>query len=270
MKGRASIAVLILLAALPALPMSIEERVDLFNEANALFREANEASTQNPAEARELYRRAALRYERIAREGNIQNGKLFYNIGNAYFRAEDLGRAILYYRRAKLFMPDNANLLQNLQFARSRRLDRFEETEEMKILRTLLFWHYDLAPGVRSTIFLVFSGVFWIAAAIRLRRGELIPKWLLLASGLLSALFFGSLLADSTAGAGRNSGVIIAQQVVARKGDGNSYEPSFTEPLHAGTEFRLGEEREEWLQVELPDGRRCWIPVDAAALVGRI
>ena len=48
--------------------------------------------------------------------------------------------------------------------------------------------------------------------------------------------------------------------MIARKGDGDTYEPSFKEPLHAGAEFKLMENRGEWYQVELADGQRCWIP----------
>lgn len=49
--------------------------------------------------------------------------------------------------------------------------------------------------------------------------------------------------------------------------DGQSYEPSFKDPLHAGTEFVLLEVRNEWSHIELPDGRQCWIPTDSASLV---
>jgi hypothetical protein len=266
---RAILTLLALFATVQAFALTDQEVVDLFNEANTLFREANETSERDAGAARDLYRRAALRYERITREGGIQNGQLFYNIGNAYFRSEDLGRAILNYRRAEMYMPDDASLTQNLQFARSRRLDRFEEAEETKVLHTLLFWHYDVSPSIRSTLFVILSGFFWIGATVRLRRRQLVPVWGLVISGLLAALLLGSLVVDSTSGADRHSGVVLAQQVVARKGDGNSYEPSFTEPLHAGTEFRLIDERQDWLQIQLPDGRECWVPSEAAGLVGR-
>ena len=63
--------------------------------------------------------------------------------------------------------------------------------------------------------------------------------------------------------------MILAEQVVGRKGDGDTYEPSFKEPLHAGTEFAVVENRGEWYQVELADGQRCWIPATAAGLISK-
>jgi hypothetical protein len=50
-------------------------------------------------------------------------------------------------------------------------------------------------------------------------------------------------------------------------GDADTYQPSFKEPLHAGSEFRLIEKRPGWWRVELENGDRTWIPDGAAELV---
>ena len=252
--------------ALPA-AMSDSELRSVFAEGNQLFREANELSSQNRVAAEDLYRRSALRFERLVNEGGIQNGKLFYNIGNAYFRTNDIGRAILNYRKAGQYIPNDLNLQQNLNHARRTRLDSFEETQETKVLRTLLFWHYDFSTRLRSILFAVFSLVFWPAVSLRLFRSDWAPKWLPTVSGIAGALFLGSLLAETYEKVGEVTGVVVSQQVMARKGDGESYEPSFRDPLHAGTEFRVLENRGDWCQIELPDGRQCWIPSRNAELV---
>ena len=263
--------VLVLLAALTPTAllaaMSDSELRSVFAEGNQLFREANELSSQSPVAAEDLYRRAALRFERLVNEGSIQNGKLFYNIGNAYFRTNDIGRAILNYRKAGQYIPNDLNLQQNLNHARLTRLDGFEETQEAKVLRTLLFWHYDFSTRLRSILFAVFSLVFWAAVSIRLFRSGWAPRWLLAVSGVGGALFLGSLLVETYEKAGEVTGVVVSRQVIARKGDGESYEPSFKDPLHAGTEFRVMENRGDWHQIELPDGRQSWIPSRNAGLV---
>ena len=247
--------------------MSDSELRSVFAEGNQLFREANEMSSQNPVATEDLYRRSALRFERLVNEGDIQNGKLFYNIANAYYRTDDIGRAILNYRKAEQYIPNDLNLLQNLNQARQTRLDSFEETQETKVLRTLLFWHFDFSTRLRSILFAIFSCVFWTAVSVRLFRSEWAPRWLLTVSGIAGALFLGSLLVETYERAGEVSGVVVSRQVIARKGDGESYEPSFKDPLHAGTEFRVLENRGGWYQIELPDGRQCWIPSRNAELV---
>jgi len=60
---------------------------------------------------------------------------------------------------------------------------------------------------------------------------------------------------------------VISDNVIARKGNSETYEPSFKEPLHTGTEFRLVEKRNKWCYIELPDERRCWIPSKDVELV---
>ena len=102
--GHGLVALLLSVVSLPA-EMSDSELRTVFSEANGLFRQANEVAAQNPIAAEDLYRRAALRFERLVDDGEVRNGKLYYNLGNAYFRANDIGRALLNYRRAELGIP---------------------------------------------------------------------------------------------------------------------------------------------------------------------
>lgn len=247
--------------------LSEQQTRELFTEANQLFRQANDAANVNPVESQDRYRRAVLRFDRIVLEGGVRNGMLFYNIGNAYFRMNDIGRAILNYRRAEQYIPADRNLARNLRTAREARQDTFEEGQSVKVMRTLLFWHHDIQPGTRSMLFGGLSLLFWGLAALRLFRPQWSPGWALGLFGGLSILFLGSLAFESATQTSQQAGVLIAPQVIARTGDGQSYEPSFKDPLHAGTEFVLLEVRNEWNHIELPDGRQCWIPTDSASLV---
>ena len=45
----------------------------------------------------------------------------------------------------------------------------------------------------------------------------------------------------------------------------NGHAPAFMQALHDGLEFKLIEERDAWMQIELTDGRRCWIPKNQAS-----
>ena len=61
-------------------------------------------------------------------------------------------------------------------------------------------------------------------------------------------------------------GVVTADEIAARKGNAESYEPAFKEPLPIGTEFTLLERRGAWLQVRLSEGQQAWIPEAAATI----
>lgn len=239
-------------------PQSPEE---LFREASAFFQEGNQAAAQDASKAQALYRKALLRYEQIVNEG-VHSGKLYYNIGNTYFLLGDLGRAILNYRRASALTPRDPNLAQSLAFAQSRTEDRIEPAEESKVLRLLLFWHYDFSAAGKAKAGIVLVSIFWLLLGLRHSRRLTLPRIVLGVALVLGAALLTSSMLDAQV----QPGVITAQEATARKGDGLSYEPSFERPLHSGTEFVLKEQRGEWVLVELPNGSRCWLPRESVEL----
>jgi tetratricopeptide (TPR) repeat protein len=240
---------------------------NLYRNGEAAFRRGNELLKSRPEQAKGLFQKAALSFESIVREGDIENGKLYYNLGNIYFRLGDLGKAVLNYRRAEKFIPNDVNLQQNLAFARSRCLDKIDAKPQTRLFHALFFWHYDMSLFTRGLIFLVFFNLIWLCSTIYLFRKSTWLKRSVSAFAVLSILLAGSIGVEAFEQSRIHSGVVLAEEVIARKGDSTTFEPTFKEPLHAGTEFKLIEKRIGWYHIELNDGRRCWIPESAAALV---
>jgi tetratricopeptide (TPR) repeat protein len=245
---------------LEAATLDASQVTDLYSQAKDLFKQANEAAASDPDRAQGLYAKAAMRFERIIKEGDVNNGRLYYNLANVYFRMKDIGRAIVNYRRAEQFIPNDSNLKQNLEYARKKRLDDIEEKQETRVLKTLFFWHYDLSTKTRVVIFTICFASVWIFAAIRIFAVRSFLNWSILASVALSLLLAGSLAADEINLRKERPGVIISPEVIARKGNSDTYEPSFKEPLHCGTEFVLVEDRGAWYRIELADSRTSWVP----------
>jgi len=243
------------------------EMEKLAEEATAAFQEGNRLAATDPDAAQAQYEKATLRLEHLIRDGGIENGKLYYNLGNIWYQRGDLGRSILNYLRAERYIPNNVNLGQNLSFVRQQRKDAFGQTERRKIMSTVFFWHYDLASGTRLRLFALSFIIFWGLAAARLLRKY---SWLnggLLVTGLIAISLFISLTIEARYYRNHPAGVVLASETIARKGDGDTYQPSFAEPLHAGTEFTVLEDRGDWLQIVLPDDRTCWVPRAAVGLV---
>lgn len=240
---------------------------DHLGKAERAFRRGMELDASNPDSARAFYNEAILHFERLRKNGGVRNGALFYNAGNAYFRTGDIGRAILNYKRAALYMANDQNLRQNLEYARNRRADRIETKQREQVYRTLFFVHYDIPSRARLIIFAACFAALWVAAAIRLfiRAGAL--KVVIALAAILSAIFLASLVVDAVSLRRTPEGVVTSGEVTGRMGDAESYQPSFTEPLHAGTEFRLLERRAGWWRIELENGERAWIPEGSAELV---
>ncbi len=241
--------------------LSREQIYTLFRQGENFFRQADTLAAGNPREAKTLYLQAILRFKKIVNAGGIRNGRLFYDIGNAYFRRGELGKAILYYKRAEKLIPTDSHLRQNLEYARSLRRDKIKEKTGSRFLGTLFFRHYGLNLKTKFILFVIFFDTLWILALMTLLIKKNLPLKIgiygtgILAASLLFSLSLGSFLQSKD-----KEGVIISAQVLARKGDGESYRPSFREPLHQGTEFILLEKRVGWWHIQLPDGREGWIP----------
>ncbi len=235
-------------------------KLQTLENAHGLFHAATNAT---------LYAEAAKQYEYLVEEDGIQNGHLFYTLGNCWFMAGDPGRAILNYRRAKLFLPRNTDLRENLASALELRSDLIPEKDAHPLVTKLLGWHVKTTTAQRGGLFvccwLLFWG-FWFWTRKSFKREIRITA---IVTGVLSVILLGSLLAEAISTHRAQAGVILAKEVLARKGNGTMYAPAFQEPLHSGTEFQRLEVRKTWWYIRLADGQTCWIPATAAETIAR-
>ncbi len=247
--------------------LSREQILSLFESGNQSFRKANSLA-DNPDEAKRLYEKAILNYEKIISDGEVRNPKLYYNLANACFLSGDIGRAILNYRRAEELDKTDANIQKNLAFARSRRIDKVAVKAEQRILKTLFFWHYDFSVGTKFLIACISFAIFCAVLTVMTWRGRAF-HWVVTAAicGILTICFLASVVVETRARADEAPGVITADEVVARQGDGRNYPESFKDPLHAGTEFDLIERRPGWFHVRLSNNTDTWIPENSAELI---
>jgi len=259
---------MIMIAARMLITAETGELHTLLSEGHQLFQQAS--NTEDGERARILYQKALYRFERVIEEGQGNNGKLFYNIGNTYYRLGDTGRAILFYRRAQLLIPADRNLKHNLLYVRSQRVDLIPSRHYSKVFRTLFIWHYSFPTRVKVFLFIAaFWGTCLLTAHALLqpdRRKRWKSTFLVVWSGI-ALMMLVSLVTDEIRLHTLKDGVITTEEVVARKGDGIAYQRSFVDPLHQGTEFKLLEERAGWYYIELSDGRTGWIPASATEMV---
>ena len=246
--------------------LTTEQKKELFAQANDYFQQANSAENQDKAS--ELYEKAILSFNRIIDEGNVKNAHLYYNLANAYLLQDNIGRAILNYRRAENLDPSDENIQKNLAFARSRRIDKVAVNTEKKVMHTLFFWHYDFSLKTKFILTCIFFGALCLCGAITIRKGFVGPVTVtMVICGLLTVLFFISVFVEYNNQRNINYGVITAAEVIARQGDGQNYPQSFKDPLHEGTEFQLLESRSMWFHIKLTDDSTAWIPSDSAELI---
>ncbi len=210
------------------------------------------------------FQRAAALYQEILDTG-IVSGAVLYNQGNAFMRAEMRGRALACYRQAKRYRPRDPYLEANLQNARGLAAD----AEGAKpLFEYLLFWQDWISfPGkfraslasAMATLVIAAIGVWWK------RKGLLRISASMLCIGIA---FVVSSTYDWYRFVHIQHGVVVEGAVVARKGNGTSYEPAFNKSLDAATEFTVVERRDDWLLIRLDEDteKEGWIPLDGAVV----
>lgn len=245
--------------------LSEQEIYSQFREGNLLFDQANAAGGDD---ADKLYGEAILHFEKIVNEGGIVNAGLYYNLANAYLLKGDVGRAIVNYRRSEKLDDSNPHIKKNLAFARSRRIDQVQVKTEKKVLQTLFFWHYDFSMKVRFFLACLFFAMLCLGLTAILWFGRKTPlPAVCVICGILMVGFATSVTVEKVVSSKVNSGVIIAESVLARQGDGHNYPPSFKDPLHSGTEFDLIKTQSGWYNIQLSDGSEGWVPQGSAELI---
>jgi len=253
-------------AGAAAAPASDRDHVAWLADAQRAFDRGTERSRESPEEARAAFCEAAELFRRVVDAG-VENGRLYYNLGNALLRCGRTGRAIAAYRRAEAFIPTDARLQSNLDYARS--LCRYDipETGERAVARTIFFWHYETPLRWRFLAGLSAWALFWLCLIGRtFWRGVRwrYPAGVCLAIWLTLGVSVG---AEIRHDATHRAGVVVANDVVVRKGNGLGYEPQFEETLSEGVEFDLLEQRDDWLHLRLPDGQEGWIRAHDAELI---
>ena len=251
--------IIVLVAALGALVAvtgvalaQVPSPTDLMAEANGQYERGE-------------YTDAAQRYEALIDSG-YEDATLYYNLGNAYFKRGDLGRAVLNYLRAEELSPRDADIRANLDLARGRAVDHVESgggslfasvsnvarrwltVGEMGVLSLLLWVASALALGTL---------IVWRAVPRRtaVRNGAIVSS----AATLLSLLLLLSML---YANPNDDSAVIVESTVDVVSGPGEQYETEFT--LHSGAQVRLVDSRQGWVRIALPgDDLQGWAPLNA-------
>jgi tetratricopeptide (TPR) repeat protein len=212
------------------------------SEASAAL--AQTSLSSDAAKTPQEYRESAALLESLLAD-EFRCGAVYYNLGNAYYRAAEYGRAIAAYRKAKPYCPRDPYLEANLRQALSVAPGRLPEPPP-QWWRHVLFWKDWLsfpekAYGAFAAILLASVAA---CAALFLRRGS--GYWIsgaLLVAGAILSLDAALSYADV---AGSRHGVVTSE-TIARKGIGRDYEPAFDQPLKDGAEFTVLSEKGDWI-----------------------
>jgi tetratricopeptide (TPR) repeat protein len=217
---------------------------ELFARANSLYEAGN-------------YQGAADEYGKLVQRG-YRGGNLYYNLGNAYLKLDRKGSAILYYKKALLLLPRDQDLKSNLEYALSIVEDKIEP-----VPRPWLARRWDTAVGWftlrewRIAAVAIFWGLCAVLIALIYAPGAR-PALTRVSAAMAGLLLIASAAAFSRAYLeGREQAVVLAREAKIRYGPSDKDVVAFI--LHEGAVAELKNEKGDWYQVSLPDGKAGWV-----------
>lgn len=219
-----------------------------------LFQNGNEKYRQGK------YEEAIKFYETIISKG-IKNGYLFYNLGNAYFKINEIGKAILNYERAKIYLPYNDDVQFNLRFVNSLKVDKIETKEYNPFTKVVLFVYNLFTVNTLFILVYIFLCLIvigfiikWFVKNISVRdiSSRVFPYIVVIFIILFLILVLKLYDTENI-----RYGIVLAKESEVRSGPGEDYTVIFT--LHEGTKIREHNRSGNFAQITLPNGYSGWI-----------
>ena len=208
------------------------------------------------------YKAAIEIYESLA-ANNGESADVYYNLGNAYYKSENIAKAVLNYERALLLNPDDEDIRFNLELARSKTVDKvapeykFFLMEWLEgIINLLSISAWSILAVVSFVVMLLTLLLFLFGKSVSTKKtGFIIALFSLFITifANLSALHRYHYLTE------RNDAVIMEPSVTAKSTPSNSGTELFV--IHEGRKVKISDDSmREWTEIELEDGNKGWIP----------
>lgn len=198
-----------------------------------------------------------------------RSATLNYNIGNAYFKLNDIPGAILFYERAYLLKPADNSINYNLQIARSLVVDKFEEIPELFLVRWFDFLSLLLSTNLWAilslgsfVLFLVMLSLYIYSKKYRLK---VLAFWAALILVIVSILSLTFTLRNKSLVYDSREAIIFAPSVNGKSSPDNSGTDLFV--LHEGSKVSIEDTVGEWYEIKLSDGNRGWVPANSLTII---
>ncbi|UWX54819.1 tetratricopeptide repeat protein [Maribacter litopenaei] len=223
----------------------------------ALFNQATEA--YNSGE----YEKAIEAYMSIL-EKNEHSAALYYNLGNAYYKLNEIPESIYYYEKSLLLNPDDQEVKTNLGYAQNMTLDAIDTLPQTGFSRLykgitskLTYDQWAYISIVCMILFVLLYIAFYYNQYSTKKRfafiGSLIALFLCIVFIVFASIEMNAFNAD-------NPAIIFADEVAVSSEPNESSDDIFT--LHSGTKVNVLDSLNNYRKIRLSDGKTGWMLAD--------
>ncbi|WP_370390138.1 SH3 domain-containing protein [uncultured Winogradskyella sp.] len=225
-----------------------QNSMERFENANALYNDAKYA------EAIDLYKSIL--------DSGLESAELYFNLGNANYKLNNIAPSIFYYEKALLLSPNDPEIKNNLAFAQNMTIDAIDTVPEVgfsKITKNIVnfytadTWSTIAVAGV--FIFVILFLLYHFARVTTKKRVAFIVSII----GLFIAIF-STVMAFQKERLDKkdNPAIVFAQESRVKSDPNRTSEELFR--LHEGTKVQVIDSYEDWYKVELADKTVGWVP----------
>lgn len=233
---------------------------------DAEFSAAKQQSNVTKAEGDSAYMRndyasAIQIYENLLKKGEA--AEVYYNLGNSYYKADEIAKAILNYERALLLKPGNADIRANLEIARSKTIDKVVPTPEIffvawtkSLINSLSIDAWAKLGIVFFILLLVSLSLFFFSKQVLWKKAGFIAGIVFLVFVVLSNIFASQQMSQLR---NRSAAIVLSPSVTVRSTPSESGTSLFI--LHEGHKVEIKDDSmREWKEIRLEDGKVGWLP----------
>ncbi|MDT8413741.1 MAG: tetratricopeptide repeat protein [Flavobacteriaceae bacterium] len=233
-----------------SMQLSTVAQEEVFSEANELYNQ-------------EQYTQAIEKYEAIL-NAKKHSAELYYNMGNAYYKTDQLGQAIYYFEKALRLAPDDEDIQNNLAFAKNQTIDVI--TPLPKVGFNALVRKVGALLSVNSWAIFAIISAFLVALCYLLyayAHKSFIKR--IYFTAFLFSIFAGAFalsfaFIENTYQKNHREAIVFSLEVQVKNEPLENSETSFL--LHEGTKVQVLESADNWFKIKLADGKLGWMQAD--------
>jgi tetratricopeptide (TPR) repeat protein len=208
------------------------------------------------------YQEAINAWMQILDDGQ-HSSEVYYNLGNAHYKLNNIGPSIYYYEKALQLAPNDSDIKNNLAFAENARIDAIEPLPQSVFSRwyqnisgIMTFNGWAIATVIMTFLFALLFLLYWFSASSGRKRlfftSSLVSVIIAIVAISMAYTVYGDTTSDTPA-------IVFAEETEIKS------EPNLGSPtsflLHEGTKVQILESEGNWIRISLVDGKDGWMPV---------
>ena len=217
---------------------------------------------------KEDYATAIQIYEKLLEQGEA--AAVYYNLGNSYYKTNDIAHAILNYERAIALQPGNSDIQANLDIVRSKTIDKVTPIPEVFFVT----WIKTLINCLNSDawaklgivcffLLLTFTGLYFLGKSVTLKKIGFIAALTMLFLCVISNVFASQQKKERLR---QDKAIVLTPSITVRSTPSESGTSLFV--LHEGHKVEIKDNSmHEWKEIRLEDGKVGWVPASSIEII---